>query len=72
MSISNTLTGLGVGLFLGLAAAAGGWPGFLVALVLGAIGLGVGRWLDGTVDLDALTGRDRDRDRDERTAFNRR
>lgn len=61
--MSNTTVGLIAGLLLGLAAAFGGVGAFLVALLLGAIGLGVGRWLDGELDLDALTGRGRSRDR---------
>ncbi|NNM46223.1 hypothetical protein HJG52_09420 [Knoellia sp. DB2414S] len=48
------------GLLLGVAAAAGGFTGFLVALVLGGAGFVVGRWLDGDVDLDSvLRGRGR-------------
>ena len=59
MIVSNTVLGLVVGLVLGLAAAFGGIYAFLVVLVLGVIGLGVGRYLDGQLDLDGLTGRNR-------------
>ena len=57
--MSNTVVGLLVGLILGLAAAFGGLGAFLIVLVIGAIGFGVGRYLDGQLDLDGLTGRDR-------------
>jgi hypothetical protein len=47
-------------LLLGLAAAAGGFTGFLIALVLGAIGYIVGGQVDGEFDVMArLRGRDR-------------
>ena len=54
--MSNSVLGLVVGLVLGLAAAFGGLGAFLIVLVLGAIGFGVGRWLDGQLDLSALSG----------------
>ena len=57
--MTNTNLGLIVGLVLGLAGAFGGIAAFLIVLVLGLIGLGVGRWLDGQLDLDGLTGRGR-------------
>jgi uncharacterized membrane protein len=44
---------------LGIAAALGGFGAFLIVLVLGAIGLVVGRFLDGKLDLAQFTGRDR-------------
>jgi hypothetical protein len=59
--MNATQTGLLAGLTLGLAAAFGGLGAFLIVLVLGAIGLLVGRVLDGRLDLDALLGRGRDR-----------
>lgn len=52
-----TQLGLLAGLALGLAAAVGGFTGFLVTLVLGAVGLIVGRVLDGGLDLQGLLGR---------------
>ncbi|MFD6068509.1 MULTISPECIES: hypothetical protein [Amycolatopsis] len=57
--MSSTHLGLLTGLALGLAAAFGGFGAFLVVLVLGALGLLVGRVLDGKLDLSQLTGRDR-------------
>ena len=57
------MTGLGLisGLLLGLAATQG-FGAFLITLVLGAIGLVVGRVLDGELDLGELFGgRGRDR-----------
>jgi hypothetical protein len=59
--MNATQTGLLAGLALGLAAAFGGLGAFLIVLVLGAIGLIVGRALDGQLDLNALLGRGRDR-----------
>ncbi|HLU59989.1 MAG TPA: hypothetical protein VKZ81_31400 [Pseudonocardia sp.] len=59
--MNATQTGLLTGLVLGLAGAFGGLSAFLIVLVLGAIGLLVGRALDGQLDLNALFGRGRDR-----------
>ena len=59
--MNATQTGLLAGLVLGLAGAFGGLGAFLIVLVLGAIGLLVGRALDGQLDLNALFGRGRDR-----------
>ena len=53
---SNTVLGLLTGLVLGVTAAFGGFVAFMIVLVLGAIGLALGRWLDGRLDLSALTG----------------
>ncbi|KAA0024728.1 DUF2273 domain-containing protein [Antrihabitans cavernicola] len=53
--------GLIVGLLLAIAGAAGGFTGFLFAVVLGAVGYGVGSYLDGDLDLSGvLRGRGRD------------
>lgn len=57
--MNSTHLGLLTGLVLGLTAAFGGFGAFFVVLVLGAIGLLVGRVLDGKLDLSQLTGRDR-------------
>jgi 4-amino-4-deoxy-L-arabinose transferase-like glycosyltransferase len=57
--MTATHLGLLTGLALGLAAAFGGFGAFVVVLVLAAIGLLVGRVLDGKLDLSQLTGRDR-------------
>ncbi len=60
--MNATALGLLTGLILGLAAVMGGFSGFLLALVLGAIGLVVGRVLDGELDLgQILSGKGRDR-----------
>ncbi|GAA1979914.1 hypothetical protein [Amycolatopsis minnesotensis] len=59
--MNGTLYGLIVGLALGFAAAFGGFPAFVIVLVLGALGLLAGRWLDGKLDLSALVGAGRDR-----------
>lgn len=55
-----TTTGLFAGLLLGVAVAAGGWVGFLVALVLGIVGMVLGAHYDGKLDLgELLRGRGR-------------
>jgi hypothetical protein len=59
--MNATQTGLLAGLALGLAGAFGGLGAFLIVLVLGAIGLIIGRVLDGQLDLNAVLGRGRDR-----------
>ncbi|MEC3975642.1 hypothetical protein [Amycolatopsis sp. H20-H5] len=59
--MNATLIGLLTGLALGFAAAFGGFGAFVVVLVLGALGLLVGRWLDGKLDLSALVGSAKDR-----------
>ncbi|MFK4222493.1 hypothetical protein [Streptomyces sp. NPDC019890] len=58
--MTSTQIGLLTGLVLGLAAAFGGFDAFLIVLVLGTVGLLVGRYLDGRLDLARLTGHDRD------------
>jgi hypothetical protein len=60
--VNTTVVGLFSGLALGFAGAFGGFSAFVIVLVLGAIGLGVGRWLDGKLDLSALASMGRDRD----------
>ncbi|GAA3361283.1 MULTISPECIES: hypothetical protein [Saccharopolyspora] len=59
--MNATQTGLFAGLLLGVAAAAGGFTGFLIALVIGAIGLIVGRVLDGELEIGDFLGRGKDR-----------
>ena len=59
--MNATQTGLLAGLALGLAGAFGGLDAFLIVLILGALGLIIGRTLDGKLDLNALLGRGRDR-----------
>ncbi|MCP2166416.1 hypothetical protein [Goodfellowiella coeruleoviolacea] len=58
--MNGTQTGLFAGLILGLAAT-GGFAAFLITLVVGLIGLGIGRALDGKLDLGDLIGRGRAR-----------
>jgi hypothetical protein len=55
--MNATTLGLATGLALGITAAFGGFGAFLIVLVLGAVGLAVGRVLDGKLDLSQLTGR---------------
>lgn len=59
--MNATQTGLFAGLILGMAGAFGNFGIFLIVLVMGAIGLLVGRVLDGHLDLGAVLGRGRDR-----------
>ncbi|GAB3996522.1 DUF2273 domain-containing protein [Nocardioides marmoraquaticus] len=58
--MTTSTIGLIAGLLLAIAAAAGGFTGFLVAVVLGGVGYLVGGHVDGEVDLGSLVGR-RDR-----------
>lgn len=55
--MTTSTIGLIAGLLLAIAAAAGGFVGFLVALVLGAAGYLIGGHFDGEIDLSALFGR---------------
>lgn len=58
--MSTTMIGLVVGLALGFAAAFGGFAALAIVVLLGGLGAVVGRFLDGQLDLSALTGgRDR-------------
>lgn len=59
--MNMTQTGLLAGLILGAAGAIGGFNAFLVALLVGLLGLVVGRVLDGELDISAILGRGRDR-----------
>lgn len=55
--MSATQSGMLAGLILGTAAAVGGFSGFLIALAVGAIGLVVGRVLDGELDVGEFLGK---------------
>jgi hypothetical protein len=58
--MTTSSLGLIAGLLLGIAAAAGGLTGFLIALLLGAAGYLIGGQRDGEFDLGTLLrGRDR-------------
>ncbi|MCT2587941.1 hypothetical protein [Actinophytocola gossypii] len=59
--MNATTLGLMAGLALGFAGAFGGFGAFLIVLVLAALGLLVGRVLDGKLDVSQLTGVGRDR-----------
>ncbi|HYQ67349.1 hypothetical protein [Actinophytocola sp.] len=59
--MNSTTLGLSTGLALGFAGAFGGFGAFLIVLVLGALGLVVGRVLDGKLDVSQLTGVRQDR-----------
>ncbi len=57
--MTTSTIGLLAGLLLGIAAALGGFGGFLIALVLGVVGYLIGGHYDGELDLKML-GRKRD------------
>jgi hypothetical protein len=58
--MNTAIAGLLAGILLGVAAAAGGFGGFLLALVLGAVGFVIGGHRDGAFDAVAiLEGRHR-------------
>ncbi|MGW0518487.1 MULTISPECIES: hypothetical protein [unclassified Crossiella] len=59
--MNSTQTGLLAGLVLGAAGALGGFTAFLITVLVGAIGLVVGKVLDGELDLGELLGRGKDR-----------
>jgi hypothetical protein len=59
--MNATRTGLLAGLILGAAGSIGGYGPFLITLVVGIIGLLVGMVLDGTLDVNGVLGRGRDR-----------
>jgi hypothetical protein len=61
MSLSTL--GVFAGLLLAIAAAAGGWEYFLLAVVLGAVGFVVGKVLDGELDLSPYLSNRNSRDR---------
>ncbi|KQU65221.1 hypothetical protein ASD62_10375 [Phycicoccus sp. Root563] len=52
--MTTSTVGLLAGLLLGIAAAAGGFTGFLIALVLGIVGYLLGGQRDGELDLSGL------------------
>lgn len=58
--MTTSTIGLIAGLLLGVAAATGGFFGFLIALVLGVVGYAAGGQYDGEIDLSAVLGRRRD------------
>ncbi|MBE9373020.1 hypothetical protein IQ251_01030 [Saccharopolyspora sp. HNM0983] len=53
--------GLLAGLVLGAAAAIGGFSAFLISLLVGVVGLVIGRIVDGDLAVGDLFGRGRDR-----------
>lgn len=55
--MTTSSLGLLAGLLLGLAAAAGGFTGFLIALVLGVAGYLIGGHHDGEIDVSAIVRR---------------
>lgn len=59
--MNATQTGLIAGLVLGVAVAVGGFTAFLITLAVGAIGLVIGRILDGEMEIGDLFGRGKDR-----------
>ena len=55
--MSRTNIALIAGLILGLSAAFGSFGSFVIVLLFGAIGLGVGMVLDGKIDVAGALGR---------------
>lgn len=55
MHVNRTVIGMFAGIALGFAGAFGGFTAFIIVLVLGAVGFGVGRWLDGQLDLSMFS-----------------
>ena len=55
--MSRSTIGLLVGLLLGVVAVFGGFLEFLAVVIFAAVGLLVGRFLDGKLDLRDLTSR---------------
>jgi hypothetical protein len=53
--VNRTVIGMFAGIALGFAGAFGGFTAFIIVLVLGAVGFGVGRWLDGQLDLSMFS-----------------
>ena len=53
--MNRSALGLIAGLLMAIAIAIDGFAGFLLALVLGVIGFGVGAYLEGQLDLSSLT-----------------
>ena len=58
--MTTSTVGLLAGLLLGIAAAVGGFSGYLIALVLGVIGYLLGGHYDGELDLSKMLGRNRE------------
>ncbi|WP_043442577.1 DUF2273 domain-containing protein [Arthrobacter sp. L77] len=54
--MSHSTIGLFVGLLLGFVAVFGGFLEFLAVILFAVVGLVVGRFLDGRLDLRELTG----------------
>ncbi|WP_040809717.1 hypothetical protein [Nocardia concava] len=61
--MNATSIGLALGIALGFAAAFGGLGAFAIVLVFAGLGLLIGRWIDGDVDLSGLLRSARDRGR---------
>ncbi|WP_462186371.1 MULTISPECIES: DUF2273 domain-containing protein [unclassified Frankia] len=59
----SSALGLIIGLIAGLALAFGGFGEFLIVLVFGAIGLVIGKVVDGDLDITRYVGGDRRRGR---------
>ncbi|GEK22026.1 hypothetical protein [Cellulomonas xylanilytica] len=57
--MSSVAIGLFAGLLLALVAAVGGFDMFMLAVVLGAVGVVVGLVVDGRIDVTSLSGRGR-------------
>lgn len=56
--MTTSTIGLFVGLLLAISAAAGGFTGFLFAVILAVVGFAVGRYIDGELDVSMFQSRD--------------
>lgn len=54
--MSNTVIGIFAGLLIGLGIAIDGFSGFLLLVVFGAVGLVVGKVVDGDIDVSQYLG----------------
>ncbi len=52
--MSTTVIGLFTGLLIGLAIAIDGFNGFLLLVVFGAVGIVIGKVLDGDLDMSSM------------------
>lgn len=59
--MSTSMMALTVGLVLGVVAAFGGFSAFVFVVFFGALGLLVGRVIEGKLDVSSLVGRSSDR-----------
>ena len=57
VTVTNAQIGLFAGLLLAIAGVTAGFGGFVIALLLGVVGLLIGRYLDGDLDVAEFSER---------------